>query len=146
MALLGKLKDKADVGGMLSGAKEKAQDALKNTLGELKALGDVLAQCGFIVGDVAIVVGLPPKFTITLEQREAGSADLGKLSEQMETMTKVQRNVVKSLQQIYDMNDMLESEGYTVGQVEVELGVIPEVTVHLISTASRAFHTEGEEG
>ena len=86
--MLGKLKDKADVGGMLSGAKEKAQDALKNTLGELKALGDVLAHCGFIVGDVAIVVGLPPKFTITLEQREAGSADLGKLSEQMETMTK----------------------------------------------------------
>lgn len=145
MALLGKLKDKADVGAMLSGSvKDKAQDLLRNTLGELKTLGDVLAHCGFIVGDVAIVVGLPPKFTITLEQQEAG-ADMQKLSDQTESMSKVQRSVVKSLQQIYDMNDMLESEGYTIGQVEVELGVIPEVTVHLISTSSRAFATEAEE-
>ena len=145
MGMLGKLKGKVEDGEKLvAGAKDKAQDAFRNTIGEINALAEVLENCGFILGDLAISVGLMPKVQVTIEQREHGSADLEKLAEREGELTKTQTAVLKSLQRIYDMNDMVEAEGYTLGQVDIELGVPPSVSVHLISMSSRAFETSDD--
>lgn len=147
MAVFGKLKDKvasqADAAsGLVTGAKGKAQDVVQNTIGEIKSLGDVLASSGFLIGDIVLKVGVLPKFEVTIEQQEHGVADLDKLLANTDDLTKTQGSVVKALQQIYGFKDVVEPQGYTLGQVDIELGIPPAVSVHLISMDSRAFHTE----
>ena len=153
MAVFGKLKDKvasqADAtSGLVAGAKGKAlgkaQGVVQNTIGEIKALGDVLASCGFLIGDIVFEVGLSPKFHVTIEEQENGTADFEKLLANSDSLTKTQSSVVKALQQIYGFKDTVEPQGYTLGQVDIELGIPPTVGVHLISTDSRAFHTGAE--
>lgn len=146
MAVLSKLKDKvaSQADGLAAGAKGKAHEVVKNTIGEIKALGDVLANSGFLIGDIVLVVGVLPKFQITVEQEEHGSADLEKLVANSDSLTKTQSNVVKALQQIYGFKEVVEPQGYTLGQVDIELGIPPTVGVHLISLSSRAFHTEAK--
>lgn len=147
MAVFGKLKDKvasqADAAsGLVTDAKGKAQDVVQNTIGEIKSLGDVLASSGFLIGDIVLRVGVLPKFEVTIEQQEQGVADLDKLLANADSLTKTQGSVVKALQQIYGFKDVVEPQGYTLGQVDIELGIPPAVSVHLISMDSRSFHTE----
>ena len=150
MAVFGKLKDKvasqADAAsGLVTGAKGKAQSVVQNTIGEIKALGDVLASSGFLVGDIVLEVGVLPRFQVTIEEQENGTADLEKLLANSDSLTKTQSAVVKALQQIYGFKDTVEPQGYTLGQVDIELGIPPTVSVHLISMDSRSFHSEARE-
>lgn len=147
MAVFGKIKDRvagqADAAsGLVAGAKGKAHDLVQSTIGDIRALGDVLASSGFLIGDIVLTVGVLPKFQVTIEQQEHGTADLQKLLANSEGLTKTQSSVIKALQQIYGFKDTVEPAGYTLGQVDIELGVPPAVSVHLISMDSRAFHTE----
>lgn len=150
MAVLGKLKDKvaskADAVSelLVTGAKDKAQDVVQNTIGEINALGAVLANSGFLIGDIVLAVGVLPKFIVAIEQQEDGTAEFDKLLAS-EGLTKTQSSVIKALQQIYGLKEVVEPQGYTFGQIDIELGVTPAVSVHLISTKSRAFHTEARE-
>ena len=112
---------------MVAGAKGKSQEVVQTTIGEIKALGAVLASSGFLIGDIVLTVGILPKFQVTIEQQEHGTADLEKLLANSEGLTKTQSSVVKALQQIYGFKDTVEPAGYTLGQVDIELEVVGAV-------------------
>ena len=49
---------------------------------------------------------------------------------------------LSNIKKIYDLNDIVEKHNHTIGQIDVSLGVSPEVTAHLNSKDSRSFSSD----
>jgi len=146
------------VGGLLNKAKEatakakevgtervnsaqgKVQDMTQKALTALKGVEPILKSCGFIIGDVKATMSVPPAFTVVVEQTAEGSTCLDAvLEEQGANLTKIQHAIIKGIRDAYTLEKTVNPLGFTVGQVEMELGLPPNVHVHLNSKKSRAF-------
>ena len=140
MALGGFLdKAKAATADAASGAKEKAVEATRNTLAEIKGLEPVLRSSGFIVGDVKVTLSIPPGVSVVIEQISSSQEGLDELVAKVDELSKIQGVIIKGLKEAYAMEDSVNEYGMTIGQVEMELTFPPKVHVHLNSQDSRAF-------
>lgn len=75
-----------------------------------------------------------------MEQEVGGSAKIDSLDSA--ELSTVQSTIVASLKKIYALNDVVEEHEHTIGQVEITLGLPPQVKAHLNSKKSRAFTTQ----
>jgi len=141
-----KIKEKAQsaasaASGIASSITEKGAVMVKESLEQVNSLRPILAKAGFIVGDLSVGMSLTPTVKIILEQTETSEMSLSEVLAQLETPNAMQKAVLNSLISIYKMEEQIKAKGHTIGQVEVELGLPPGVTVHLNSLDSRAFST-----
>jgi hypothetical protein len=117
-----------------------AKSVVETTLSEVNGLKPILANSGFIVGDILLTVSVPPAVSIVIEQVEGGKQPLDCILEN-EDLTKFQRSLLVSIKQLYALNATVEKFNHTIGQIEVEMGLPPVLRAHLNSMDSRAFST-----
>jgi hypothetical protein len=123
--------------------KEKSASLIASSLEEINGLRPILEQSGFIVGDIFINVALPPSVGLIVEQEVGGSAKLDAIDSA--ELSTVQNTIVGSIKKIYALNDVVEEHEHTIGQVEITLGLPPQVKAHLNSKKSRAFTSREED-
>ena len=127
--------------GIASSLSEKGGDVVRESLDQMNSLRPILAKAGFIVGDLSVGMSLTPAVKIILEQTETAEMSLSKVLSELESPNAKQKAVLNALISIYKLEESIKARGHTIGQVEVELGLPPAVTVHLNSIDSRAFST-----
>ncbi len=132
-------KAKAASTDTLSLAKDKSLEWVATALEEIKTLEPFLRKCGFIVGDIKVSMSVTPSVTVVIEQCVDGQDKLVELLENLETLTKGQRVLIKGIQSAYALDQYASKYDYTVGQIEIEQGLTPSVHVHMNSKSSRAF-------
>ncbi len=130
---------KASVGKVGDVAKGTVEALLANTLAELKGVQPILAECGFIIGDVVLTMSIPPGVKVVVEQTSDGESSLESFLNDENELSKIQLSIIKGIMDAYSLNRMVNPHGYTIGQVEMELTFPPKVHVHLNSKESRAF-------
>ena len=137
---LGDVKNKvADKAGSIANAgHEKLKEKLHEALQEINGLRPLLLESGFIIGDVYLTASITPCIGLVIEQQSDGVNHLEKVIQNNE-LSKFQTVVMSSIKKIYDLNDVVEKHNHTIGQIDVALGVSPEVTAHLNSKDSRSF-------
>lgn len=120
-------------------AQAKTQGITQKALATLKSLEPVLKNCGYIIGDVKVTMSLPPSFSIIVEQVPGASDSIERILAEPGNLNKVQLAILKGLQDAYALEANANAYGYTIGQIEMEIGLPPKVHVHLNSQSSRAF-------
>jgi hypothetical protein len=117
--------------------KEKGREALDRALAEFAGLKPILADCGFIVGD--IVFSMPiPEILVTLEHVEGGKQTLEQvLAEKHETLTDFQKIALNLLARANEMVEVTNRYGYTFRKYDLDLTVPPKVSIHLVSLKSK---------
>lgn len=118
--------------------KEKGREALERALSEFNGLKPLLADCGFIVGD--IVFSMPiPEILVTLEHIEGGKQTLEQvLGEKQDTLTDFQKMALTLLAKANEMAEVTGRYGYTFRKYDLDLTVPPKVSIHLVSLKSKA--------
>lgn len=120
----------------------KVARLVQSSLAEIRELEELLPHCGFLIGDIAMTVGISPKLTISVEQVENAEIDLSEVHAS-DDLSKTTTAVLRLLKTVYAMTSTFEGAGYTIGQVDIEVGITPKVTAHLYSRRSRAFNSDG---
>ena len=120
--------------------KEKSSSLIASSLEEINGLRPILEKSGFIVGDIFFTVAIPPSVGLIVEHEVGGSAKIDSLD--TAELSAVQSTIVGSLKKIYALNDVVEEHEHTIGQVEITLGLPPQVKAHLNSKKSRAFTSQ----
>ena len=140
---LGDVKNKvADKAGIVASAShEKLKEKLQEALQEIDGLRPLLLESGFIIGDVYLTASITPCIGLVIEQQSDGVNHLETVIEDNE-LSKFQASVMSSIKKIYDLNDIVEKHNHTIGQIDIALGVSPEVTAHLNSKDSRSFSSD----
>ena len=62
-------------------SKEKMQAGVNKTIDETQALIVILQKCGYIVGDLAMTLSVPPEIELTLQDAGGGQSKLAELME-----------------------------------------------------------------
>ena len=137
---LGDVKNKVTdkVGSIASAGNEKLKEKLNEALQEINGLRPLLLESGFIIGDVYVTASITPCIGLIIEQQSDGVNHLEKVIQDNE-LSKFQTAVMNSIKKIHDLNDVVEKHNHTIGQIDIALGVSPEVTAHLHSKDSRSF-------
>lgn len=119
-------------------SKEKGRDALEHALSEFNGLKPILADCGFIVGD--IVFSMPiPEVLVTLEHIEGGKETLEQvLADKQVTLTDFQRTALNLLARANEMVEVTNRYGYTFRKYDLDITVPPKVSIHLVSLKSKS--------
>ena len=124
-------------GQWLEISKEKLNLSMEQMLGEMVGLKPILLECGFIVGDINVTLGLPPEIKMTVDQTGQGHLSLQSILEKDDgQLTALQKTVLRSMVRANDMAEVTKNYGYTFRKYDVELTLPPRVTVHLISNKS----------
>ncbi len=114
-------------------SKEKMQAGVNKTIDETQALIVILQKCGYIVGDLAMTLSVPPEIEITLQDAGGGQSKLSKLMEKEgDTFSKFQTAILRGMLKTYDLLKTTEKHGYTFGEFDVAVTFPPRVTVHLL--------------
>jgi len=117
--------------------KEKGREALERALSEFNGLKPILADCGFIVGD--IVFSMPiPEIMVTLEHIDDDKKTLEQvLAEQQTTLTDFQKAALNLLAKANEIAEVTRRYGYTFREYDLAMTIPPRVSIHLISLKSR---------
>lgn len=135
-----KAKITESAGDIVTAGNQKLREKFDETMTQISGLRPILDGCGFIIGDIYLTASITPSVGIIIEQKEKGRHSLSNIEPSLE-LSKFQKAVLSSIQKIYDLNDLIEAHNHTIGQLDISLGISPEVTAHLNSTKSRAFST-----
>jgi hypothetical protein len=112
---------------------ETVQDAIDKVLGEVQSLKPLLARAGFSLGNITISLGLPPGIVVAIIHDREVASGIEELAAET-NLTNIQSLVVKSLKSAYSFTGMFQKYGYVIGQLSIEVGLIPKVTIILKST------------
>ena len=137
---LGEVKNKVSdkVSAVASAGNEKLKEKLNESLEEINGLRPLLQESGFIIGDVYVTASITPCIGLVIEQQSEGVNHLDKVIQDNE-LSKFQSVVMSSIKKMYDLNSTVEKHNYTIGQIDIALGVSPEATAHLNHKESRSF-------
>jgi hypothetical protein len=114
--------------------RESVQDAVDALLGDVQGLKPILARAGFSLGNITISLGLPPGIVVAIiHDREVASGIEELIADP--SLTNIQSMIVKSLKNAYSFTGMFQKYGYVIGQLSIEIGLIPKVTMVLTSTS-----------
>lgn len=110
--------------------RETAQSAVDALLSEIQGLKPILERYGFSMGNISIGLTLPPNCVVAIKHDHDQAEDA--LNQEAEaSLTQVQSLVVKALKNAYSFSGMFQKYGYVIGQLSIEVGLIPKVTVVL---------------
>tara|TARA_B100000029_G_C17373907_1_gene887186 strand:- start:183 stop:614 length:432 start_codon:yes stop_codon:yes gene_type:complete len=112
--------------------KEQMNKQVPAMLEKLADLKLVLKESGFIVGDVAMTLSIPPSLSLTVTQVEGAENRINEVIETHE-LTKLQKSTLVSVSQLYAFNQTFGKYDYVMGQIDIGLSIPPAVTVHLSS-------------
>ena len=117
--------------------KEKGREALERALSEFNGLKPILADCGFIAGD--IVFSMPiPEILVTLEHIEGGKQTLEQvLVDQQNPLTDFQKAALNLLAKANEMAEVTSRYGYTFRKYDLDMTIPPKVSIHLVSLKSK---------
>jgi hypothetical protein len=110
--------------------KEKIQEAIEGALNDLQGLRPILGQCGYSLGDIRVSITLPPNIVVAIMHDHEAAASLEEIAARPD-LTNLQSLVVKALKNAYGLSGMFKKYGYVIGQLSLELGLIPKVGVVL---------------
>jgi hypothetical protein len=114
--------------------RDSAQEAVDSALLDLQGLKPILARAGFSLGNITISLGLPPGIVVAIiHDREVASGIEELVADP--NLTNIQSLIVKSLKNAYSFTGMFQKYGYVIGQLSVEVGLIPKVTIVLTSAS-----------
>ena len=119
---------------------QKLREKFNDAMIQIAGLQPILNESGFMIGDIYLTASITPSIGIIIEQKEQGRILLNNIECDAD-LTAFQRTVLNSIKKIYDLNDLIEQHNHTIGQLDISLGISPEVTAHLNSVNSRAFST-----
>ena len=137
--VLGKLKEGLSVakdktaGAALAVSEKGKEQVFKQVPAMLEKLTDlksVLKEAGFLVGDIAMTLSIPPSLGLTVTQVEGEENRLQEVIESRE-LTKIQKSTLVSISQIYACNKTFGKFDYAVGRIDIELSIPPAITAHL---------------
>jgi hypothetical protein len=114
--------------------RDSVQEAMDNALQELQGLKPLLARAGFSLGNITIALGLPPNIVVAIIHDREVASGLEELAAAT-NLTNIQSLIVKSLKSAYSFTGMFQKYGYVIGQLSVEVGLIPKVTIVLTSAS-----------
>jgi hypothetical protein len=114
--------------------RDAAQEAVDSALQELQGLKPLLARAGFSLGNITISLGLPPGIVVAINHDREVASGLETLAAET-NLTNIQSLIVKSLKNAYSLTGMFQKYGYVIGQLSVEVGLIPKVTIVLTSAS-----------
>ncbi|MEW6735471.1 MAG: hypothetical protein AB1489_29540 [Acidobacteriota bacterium] len=109
---------------------EKVNDAIDATLLELQSLRPILEKSGFIVGELDLLLAIPPGVEVKIKRIEKGWSALEEL-EQTEGLTNMQLLIIRALKNTYALSGMFEKYNYSIGGVSIMVSFPPKVHVHL---------------
>ena len=113
----------------------KLRDLSVQALAELEGLRPILAECGFIIGDVQVTVPLPVEVKVSVEHTEQGKTTLEQiLAEPERTLSALQRGVLQAMLHANELAVLTERHGYTFRTYDIALSTPPRVTLHLVAT------------
>lgn len=128
-------KDAADQLGHVS--KEKAQETLERALPEFNGLKPILADCGFIVGDIVFSIPLP-EVLVTLEYIGEGKRTLEQVLADPESgLTDFQKAVLNLLAKANELAEVTIQYGYVFRKYDLAMTFPPRVSIHLMSIKSK---------
>jgi hypothetical protein len=114
--------------------RESAQDAIEALLGDVQGLKPILARAGFSLGNITISLGLPPGIVVAIIHDREVASGIEELAADT-NLTNLQSLIVKSLKNAYSLTGMFQKYGYVIGQLSIEVGLIPKVTIVLNSAS-----------
>ena len=129
---LGAAKDKAtDTAAAISEkGREQINKQVPAMLEKLTELQPILKESGFIVGDVAMTLSIPPSLSLTVTQVEGVENRIKEVIESRE-LTKFQKATLSSIGQMYAFNKTFGKFNYVIGDVDIEMSIPPAITAHL---------------
>lgn len=109
------------------------QDTFQGILQEISGLKPILAECGFVIGDINVTLPMPPEFIVVITQSGHGKKSLGRiLEEQKATMSSRQKIVLRLLVKANELAQVSDEYNYCLGEYELVLALPPRVIVHLV--------------
>lgn len=138
------VKDKAaEWTGMASDyGMDKMKDAIDATLGQLLALRPVLARSGFLIGEIEVVLSIPPGLEVVITHNGKVHDSLSEL-EADPSLTQFQSLVIRSLRNAYALDGVFRKYNYTIGKLIIAAGIPPKVKVVLENLSHRHQLSEG---
>src|SRR5262249_42739098 len=121
---------------------DKLKDTIAATFEELQSLKPVLAKSGFTMGEIDLVLSIPPGFEVSIVQSGAGAAGLAEIESTME-LTKMQSMVVSSLKNAYALDGVFKKYSYTIRGISIMVSIPPKVHVHLHPVSAEEQHLLG---
>jgi hypothetical protein len=117
-----------DAGGKLGNLKDAGIDKIKTIITDFENALPVLKKAGYNLKELNITVGVPPtvlaSFNIKNVSEEVSNAALEELDS-----NKVGKAVLSALIGASKMKQKIEVKNMTMDEIEVELGLIPKVSI-----------------
>lgn len=113
--------------------------AVKKLFAEYSTFAPILERAGFIVGDIELCLTIPPAIVVCIEPTQTDAlARLNSVAAEVE-LTETQKRVLGLIKEAYGLEEVVQSYGHEIGQIELIFSVPPGVSVHLSSSRSRVF-------
>ena len=110
--------------------REQINKQVPAMLEKLTELQPILKESGFIIGDVAVTLSIPPSLSLTVTQVEGAENRLKEVIESRE-LTKFQKTILAGISQMYAFNQTFGKFDYVMGQIDIALSIPPAITAHL---------------
>jgi hypothetical protein len=124
----GKVADTADA--ISEKGREQFDKQVPAMLEKLTGLKPILKESGFLVGDVAMTLSIPPSLSITISQADGADNRITEVIESHE-LTKFQKTTLSTIGQMYAFNQTFLKFDYVIGDVDIEMSIPPAITAHL---------------
>lgn len=116
---------------------DKGRESLTRALAEFNGLKPILAECGFIVGDVVFSMPIP-EVLVTLEYIGEGKKTIEQaLTDQETTLTDFQKAALNLLSKANDLAEVTIQYGYVFRKYDLAMTFPPKVSIHLMSIKSK---------
>ncbi len=111
-------------------AKGKAHLLVAKALGEMREARPLLTEAGFDVVDLILTASIPPSFAVVIAPREGAEMRVAEVLED-ESIGKTQRALLNAVREVYEVDELIEGDGFRIARIGIEMGTPPKVRVNL---------------
>mgnify|MGYP001164879963 FL=1 len=116
------------VGGEMANLKNAGMDKVKGTLKDFEGSLPIITKAGFQLAELNVGVGIPPSIIACFTIKEVSSEILQEAQAEIESK-KIGKLVLDSLIGATKMKEKLELKNMVMKGIEVEIGLLPKVTL-----------------
>jgi|GEM_PF-4642262 len=116
------------VGGEMANLKNAGMDKVKGTLKDFEESLPIITKAGFQLAELNVGVGIPPSIIACFTIKEVSSETLQEAQAEIESK-KIGKLVLDSLIGATKMKEKLELKNMVMKGIEVEIGLLPKVTL-----------------
>ena len=125
MGIFNKIKE---VGGEMANLKNAGMDKVKGTLKDFEESLPIITKAGFKLAELNVGVGVPPTIIACFTIKEVSAETLQEAQTEIESK-KIGKLVLGSLIGATKMKEKLELKNIVMKGIEVEIGLLPKVTL-----------------